>query len=372
MTAPDATATRARAAAPSAGRTTGRVPRRALRLAGRSVVVRPRALLVGTLLAGLTAAALVVDVAVGDFPLPVREVVGVLTGGGDAGARFVVLDLRLPRALTAVLVGAALGMSGAVTQAITRNPLASPDVLGITTGAGTAVVALLVLGTGSLTTQVGAVGLSGAALAGGLGTALVVHALAWRRGLDGGRVVLVGIGLSSALAAVTSWLLVRAEVFQAQQATIWLTGSLNGRGWADVVQVALAVAVAGTVLVVASPALAALRFGPDTATALGVRVGTARVVLLAAAVVLASVATAGAGPIAFVALVAPHVVARLVRTGGPPVLLSGLAGAALLTGADVAARTVVPVELPVGLVTAALGAPFLLYLLAVSARRTSA
>ncbi len=329
-------------------------------------------MLAGALLGSLAVLCLVANIVVGDYPLPVRDVVAVLTGGGDAAGRFVVLDLRLPRALTAVLVGAALGMSGAVLQALTRNPLASPDILGITTGAGTAVVALLVLGTGSVTSQVGTIGLSGAALAGGLATAAVVHALAWRNGLDSGRVVLVGIGLSSALAAVTTWLLVRAEVFQAQQATVWLTGSLNGRGWSDVRQIAVALVVGGAVLLVAGPALAALRLGQDTATALGVRVGAARVVLLGAAVTLASVATASAGPIAFIALVAPQIVPRLVRTSGPPVALSGLTGAALLAGADAAGRALVPVDLPVGVLTAALGAPFLLYLLTVTNRRTAA
>lgn len=352
-----------------------------VRVGPLSVVLRPRAVTVGLLLGAVAVAAFVAGVALGDFPLPVRDVLAVLSGGGDAASRFVVLDLRLPRALTAVAAGAALGMSGAVMQAVTRNALASPDVLGITTGAGAAVVALLVLGSGTVGTEgapfgpfgpFGPVGLSGAALAGGLGTALLVHVLAWRHGLDGGRVVLVGIGLSAALAAATTWLLVRAEVTQAQQATVWLTGSLNGRTWADAGQVTVAVLVVGAVLVVASPTLAALRFGTGTATALGVRVGAARVVLLGAAVALASVATASTGPVAFVALVAPQVVVRLVRTAGPPVVLSGVAGAALLAGADVAARTVVPVELPVGVVTAALGAPFLLYLLTRSARRAAA
>jgi iron complex transport system permease protein len=362
----------AQAPAASAAATAVRPRGGVVRIGPAAVVVRPRALAVALLLAVLAAGAFVVDVAVGDFPLPVRDVLAVLAGGGDDASRFVVVDLRLPRALTAVLVGAALGMSGAVMQAMTRNPLASPDILGITTGAGFAVVALLVLGTGTVSTAAGTFGLSGAALAGGLGTALLVHVLAWRQGLDGNRVVLVGIGLSSAFGALTIWLLVRAEVFEAQQATVWLTGSLNGRGWDDVRRIAVALALAGAVLVVAGPALAALRFGPATATALGVRVGTARVVLLGAAVVLASFATASAGPIAFVALVAPQVVVRLVATSGPPVVLSGLAGAALLAGADVVSRALVPVELPVGVVTAALGAPFLLYLLVVSSRRVTA
>lgn len=348
-----------------------RVRRPALRLAGLSLLLRPRALAVGAVLAAAALAAFVVELAVGDFPVPVREVVATLAGGGDAGSRFVVLDLRLPRALVAVLAGAALGSSGAVMQALTRNPLASPDILGITGGAGLAVVAVLVLGSGTVATAAGPVGLSGAALAGGLGSALLVHLLAWRHGLDGQRVVLVGIGLSSAFAALTTWLLVRAQVFEAQQATVWLTGSLNGRSGADAVRVAVALAVAGPLLLVLSPALAALRFGPGTATALGVRVGAARMAALGTAVLLASVSTASAGPIAFVALVAPQVVVRLVTTSGPPVLLSGLAGAVLLAGADLASRTVLPVELPVGVVTAALGAPFLLHLLVTSSRRRS-
>ena len=317
-----------------------------------------------------------VNIGRGDFPISVGEVLGVLTGGGNPARQFIVLELRLPRTLTGILVGAALGLSGAITQAIARNPLASPDILGVTAGASAAAVAVIVFsGSGSdsaVGTTLAGVGLPIAALVGGLGTAALVYALAWRRGIEGYRLVLVGVGIGAVATAITAWMLVIAQVVVASQAAVWLTGSLNGRGWEHVVPVGLALTVLVPVALVLAFGLGALQFGDDTARGLGLRVDRARSALIIIAVVVAAVATSSAGPIAFVALVVPQICQRLVGAARPPLLTSAVYGALLTVTADLIARSVLGNELPAGIVTAVLGAPYLLYLLVRRNRKVSA
>lgn len=352
-----------------------KVPGRpALRRGRFSVVWRPRTVLVLVLAALVLFAGLVVNIGRGDFPISIPDVVAVLFGGGDRGQRFIVLDLRLPQSLTGALVGAALGVSGAITQAVARNPLASPDIIGITMGASATAVFVIVLGGGFgvLGSTLVAVGLPIAALIGGLVTAAVIYGLAWRRGIQGYRLVLVGIGINAMLLAVVEWMLVVAEIYEAARATVWLTGSLNARGWEHVVPVALALVVLVPAALVLAHALGALQFGDDTARGLGMRVDRSRSALLVVAVGLAAIATASAGPIAFVALVAPQIAQRLVGAARPPIAASLLVGAALTVLADVIARTMLPVALPVGIVTAVLGAPYLLFLLARHGREARA
>lgn len=351
--------------------------RPALRVGVASAVWRPRMVVLSLLL--LVAALLLaaVDVGRGDYPIGVLDVLRIVAGAGEPADRFVVTELRLPRALTGVLVGLALGMSGAILQSVARNPLASPDILGVTQGAGVGAVALIVLGGGSLSGgslsgAAGIVGLPVAALLGGLSAATAVYLLAWREGVTGFRLVLVGIAVAAMLTSVISWLLIVAGITDATRATVWLTGSLNGRGWEHVLPLSLALAVAGVLALGAAPTLAALRLGEDSARALGVRLQSGQALLLAVAVILASVAVAAAGPIPFVALVAPQVAMRVLRSPGPPVLAGGLVGAVLVVGSDVVSRTLLPVELPAGVLTAAIGAPYLLHLIARRTRRYSA
>ena len=350
-----------------------RVPgRRPVRWGPVSGVARPRVVLVPVVLAGVALLLAAVDVGRGDYPIGVLDVVRILLGGGEQAERFVVVELRLPRALTAVLVGLALGMSGAILQSIARNPLASPDLLGITAGASVGAVALIVLGGGVLGGVLALVGLPVAAMLGGLLTAALMYGLAWRQGVEGFRLVLVGIALGALLTSLTSYLLIVADINEASQATVWLTGSLNGRGWEHVVPVSIAVGATGLLALVGGATLSALRLGDDSARAVGVRLQGGQAGLLGLSVLLASVAVAAAGPLAFVALIAPQVGLRLLRSGGPPVLTGGLVGAVLVVGSDVVSRTVLPVELPVGILTAAVGAPYLLYLLARRTRRLDA
>ena len=324
-----------------------------------SGVLRPRALAAAAGLAVLVFLALCVNVAVGEYPITLPGVVRALAGAGDAGTLLVVRELRLPRALAGLLVGAAFGLSGAILQAVARNPLASPDVLGITQGAAAAAVAGIVLGAGT------GLGTPALALAGGLAAALATFLLAWRRGTTGYRIVLVGIGVGALGLAATQYLLVRAQVYEAQRAVLWLVGSLNGRDWAHVRPLAAALAVLAPLAALTFRWLTLLGLGDDTARGLGLRVQGARLALLLVAVALAASATAAAGPVAFVALLAPHAARRLAGLATPPLAGSALAGALAVLASDLAARQLLaPTELPVGVVTGAAGAPFLLLLLA--------
>lgn len=313
-----------------------------------------------------------VSIGVGQYAIDPLRVLQVLAGAGDDLEQLVVLELRMPRVLTGALVGAALAASGAVTQTVARNPLASPDILGVTGGAGTAAVLVIVLGgtNGLATGPLATLGVPGAALVGGLTSGALIYVLAFRRGVDGYRLVLVGIGVAAVHAALTSWLLVSAELNDATRAAVWLNGSLNGRTWDHVVPVLVGVLVLLPVLAVLAAVLGVMHLGDDVAGGLGVRVERGRLVLLVVAVCLASLATAAAGPVSFVALVAPQVARLLCRAGSPPLLLSAGAGAVLVTGSDLVARTLLaPTELPVGIVTAAVGAPYLLWLITRSRRK---
>ncbi|MET8231675.1 iron chelate uptake ABC transporter family permease subunit [Micromonospora sp. NPDC005298] len=330
---------------------------------GLSVRFRPRALAVGAGAALLAAGLGLVAVGSGDYPMGPADVLRTLTGGGTPAEQFIVTELRLPRLVTALLVGAALALAGTIFQSLVRNPLGSPDILGFTQGASTGALVVVVLGGGSLA-------LAGAAVVGGLATGLVIYALAWRRGVHGYRLILVGIGVAAILTGVNGYLLTRAPLMDAARAVLWLTGSLDGRGWANAGPLLAVTAVlAPLVLFGCAPALRMMELGDDTASALGVPVRRLRLVLLASAVLLVSFAAAAAGPVSFVALVAPHVARRLTRAPGPNLLPSMAVGAALLVGADLLAqRAFAGHQLPVGVVTGVIGGGYLVWLLAVERR----
>jgi iron complex transport system permease protein len=312
-----------------------------------------------------TGAIVVFSISHGSFTIAPGDVVDTLLGGGTAAQKLIVLDLRLPRILTALLVGAALAVSGALTQTFARNPLASPDVLGVTNGASLGAVAVIVLG-GT------AAGVPLAALAGGMVTAGAVYLLAWRRGVDGYRLVLVGIGVGEIVSGGVSWFLVRAEIVDATRATVWLNGSVAGAEWDQVRPLAVAVAVLLPLAIATAFTLQALQFDDDVARALGVRLQLAQLAVVLTAVALAAAAVSAAGPIEFVAFVVPQIALRLCGGSRPPLIVSAVLGALLVSGADLVARTILPArELPVGLVTAIIGAPYLLWLLVRFNRRTT-
>jgi iron complex transport system permease protein len=334
--------------------------RAAFRLAVPHVsgVLRPRLLAVCLVLTAAAFLAFCVETSVGDVSLPLTEVMRALVGQGDPGTELIVHELRLPRSLAGLLVGIAFGISGALLQTMTRNPLASPDMMGITQGAGTAVVAGIVLGwDGGLGTQ--ALGLLGA-----LAAALLVYVLAWRRGTTGYRIVLVGVGVTWICTSITDYLMARGERFQAQAALGWLVGNLNGRTWQQITPLAVTMAVLVPAALLLGRLMRTLELGDDVARGLGTRVQTVRVAVLLVSVGLVAFGTATAGPVAFVALAAPQVAQRLAGTSSPPPVAAGLTGAVMVLVSDLAARKLIPdTELPVGIVTGVLGAPVLLWLL---------
>lgn len=330
---------------------------------GISLRLHPRALTVGLTCALLTLAGGVLALGSGDYPMSATDVLRTLAGDGSPAEEFIVHELRLPRLATAIAVGAALALAGAIFQTLVRNPLGSPDLLGFTQGAATgALVVIVVGGTSTM--------LSGAAAISGFATGLLVYVIAWRRGVHGYRLVLAGIGIAAILTGINGWLLTRAPLMDAARAVLWLTGSLDGRGWIHALPVLIALALLGpAVLAGAGPALRLMEMGDDSANALGVPVERLRLALLGAAVLLVSLASAAAGPVNFVALTAPHLARRLTRAPGPNLLPSALLGALLLVVADQLAQRAVPGhQLPVGVVTGVIGGGYLIWLLAAERR----
>lgn len=329
-----------------------------------SFLIRPRTLLVCLTLALITLATLIASVSIGDYDIPLTAVPGALLGHGQHLDVFFVQGIRLPRALTAIGVGAALGIAGAVFQSLSRNALGSPDIIGFTSGAATgAVAAILLFGAGRI-------GVSLGAIAGGLLTAALVYLLAMKNGVQGYRLVLVGIGISAMLSSARDYLMTRAELHDALGAQIWMIGSLNGRGWGEVAAVWIALALLAPLLLAHSARLRHMELGEDTARGLGVNTGATQLVVLAAASALTGAAIAVAGPIGFVALAAPQLARRLTRTGGTTLVGAALMGATLLTVADlVAMRALAPTQLPVGVITAVVGGSYLIWLLYTEWRR---
>lgn len=289
------------------------------------------------------------------------QVVGALVARQEAGLDFIVTQLRLPRALLAGLVGAALAVSGLLLQGQVRNPLASPDLLGITSGASAGAMGYLALLAGSL----GPGGLPLAAMLGAGLAALLVYGLAWNQGTSPLRLVLVGVGVSTMLTAATTFLLVFSPLTTTLSAYVWLTGSVYGASWPEVR--ALALWWLALLLPLAALARHAVMqsLDDDLARGLGVRLQVQRAALLTLAVALAGVAIAWGGAIAFVGLIAPHLARRLVAGGfAGQAWMAALVGAMLVMLADLIGRTLfLPLDLPAGIFVAALGAPFFLYLL---------
>ncbi|MFT4082264.1 MAG: iron chelate uptake ABC transporter family permease subunit [Nocardioides sp.] len=330
--------------------------------------------------AGVVALAVLflLDISLGDYTIAFKDVLATLFGGGDAGQQFIIHQIRLPQALVAVLAGCALGLSGALTQTFARNPLASPDILGVTEGASAAAVATIVLsgasgyGGGLVSGTLQKLGLPVAALIGGLATAALLYLLSWRRGIDGGRLVLIGIGLGATLTAITEWLLVRARIQDAASAAVWLNGSLNSRSWDQAWPLLVTLVLLAPLSFLLVLRLNALQLGDDTARVLGVRLQTTQLLILVAAVGLAAMSVSSVGPLEFVAFVMPQIALRLTGGSRPPLLASMVYGAVLVVAADLVTRVVLPFSLPAGLVTAVIGAPYLIWLLLRRNRKVNA
>ena len=323
-----------------------------------------RSILVSAVLALSLAAMGVWSLAVGDFPLSLSQVSAALVGGGETQAGFVVRTLRLPRVITGALVGAALGMSGAALQSLARNPLGSPDIIGFDRGAAVGAVAVItVFGSSGIEVAVGAV-------VGGLIATLLVYVLAWKRGVRSYRLVLMGIGMGFTATALVDYLLIRAEINDLTQATVWLTGSLNGRSWEQVTMMTVGLVLLGPAVIALQRTLDRLALGDEIAAALGTSVNLAKLGVILSAVALAALAVAAAGPISFVAFVAAPIARRLIAApAAAAVGTAALVGAFVTVAGDLAARELFPPhQVPVGIATSVIGAPYLLWVLARQAK----
>ncbi|MFE7461298.1 FecCD family ABC transporter permease [Streptomyces sp. NPDC057554] len=338
---------------------------------------RTGAVSVGALL--LAGALLLVGLCLGAYPVTVGEVARALFHGtGDRLAVHFVNQERLPQALLAILVGCALGVSGAIFQSVSRNALASPDVIGFNSGAATGAILVIVTFGGA------AASVAAGAIAGGLVTALVVSVLASRGGLHGIRLVLIGLGVTAMLGSVNSYLLTRSSLNDAQNAHIWLVGTLNGRGWSSVQTMAVALAVLLPLTLLFGRRLRMMELGDDLATGLGVRVNRSRLALTVLGIGLCGVAVASAGPIPFIALAAPQIAVMITRSPGVSLVSAGAVGAGLLSAAHLASGQFFTVLvwadrqigwiqvaeesqrnnlLPVGVTTAVLGGVYLAWVL---------
>lgn len=325
-------------------------------VAQRTRHARRRAAVI-SLLAALLATIFLLTLILGQSFTPPTEVLRVLLGENVAGASFTVGQLRLPRALLSVLAGLSFGMGGVAFQIMLRNPLASPDIIGISSGASAAAVfAIVVL---SLKGPI----VSVFAVVAGLGVALTVYGLSSRNGVAGTRLILVGIGVSAMLESIIAYILSTAPAWNLQEAMRWLTGSVNGAQLSQAAPLLLSLVIFGGLLLSRQRDLEALRLGDEMAAALGVRVGTTRVLVIVAAVGMIAFATAVTGPIAFVAFLSGPIAARIVGPGSSPLIPAGLIGAVLVLAGDYAGQFLLFSRYPVGVVTGALGAPYLIFLI---------
>jgi len=335
-----------------------------VRVGGLSARASWRAIVVvAALLAGAVVVA-IVAIGIGKYTVAPADVLGVLLGTNTSFDRVVVLEWRMPRMLMALLIGAALGVSGAIFQALTRNPLGSPDIIGVNSGAYTgALIVIAGLGGGYYATAAGAI-------VGGLVTAVVVYTLSYRNGLAGYRLIVVGIGVSAVVNSVNQWIVIKLDFHTAVTASVWQQGTLSGLGWSQVLPMTVCLIVVAVALVVLGPQLPVLQMGDDAAGALGVRPDRARLAYLVVGVGLVAIACAAAGPISFVALAAPQLARRLTASPGVGLVPSAAMGAVLLLVSDIIAQQLFSTnELPVGTVTVSVGGLYLVYLLITQARQ---
>ncbi|MFG6666071.1 FecCD family ABC transporter permease [Halomonas sp. HNIBRBA4712] len=308
-------------------------------------------------LAALLLAAILLTLTLGQSYTPLGTVARVLAGIDVPGAVFTVRELRLPRAVACLLTGACFGLGGVAFQTLLRNPLASPDIIGISTGASTGAVFAIVV----LSWSGPAVAL--VAVAAGLGVALLIYLLSWRDGVTGARLILIGIGLAAMLQSVTAYLLMQAPSWSLQEALRWITGSVNGVRLGQALPLAFALLVLGGFLLSRRRELDALRMGDELAVGLGVSLTATRLIVVLSAVGLVAFATAVSGPIAFVAFLSGPIAARVMGPGGSLLLPAALVGALLVLVSDYAGQFWLPARYPVGIVTGVLGAPYLVYLI---------
>ncbi|KQU57883.1 iron ABC transporter permease [Bacillus sp. Leaf406] len=331
-----------------------------------SVLMDTSALKKIVLLMVLTMLAVIISTGIGDMQIAPWKVVSVFFGGGSSIDQLVVTSFRLPRILIALLAGMALAVAGGILQGMIRNPLASPDIIGVTGGAGAAVVAFLtIFSNKDNTLMVSIKWLPVAAFIGAAVIAFLVYFLAWKKGVSPVRLVLIGIGISALTQACTTLLMIMGPIYRASQANIWITGTVNGSDWQDV-WILLPWSVIFIFLsFMITRQLNIQELGEEVATSAGANVQRQRFILLLMSTALVGGAVAFAGGIGFVGLMAPHMARRLVGSSfGALLPVAALLGGLLVMLADLIGRTLfLPLEVPAGVFTAAIGAPYFIYLL---------
>jgi iron complex transport system permease protein len=328
-----------------------------------------RAVTVFVVLTLVALAGMIANVGVGEYPISPLDVVKTILGlnTGDDTYSFIVNVLRLPRAIVAVLVGVALALSGAILQGMTQNDLAAPDIVGVNEGAALGAVTLIVV-----FPSVSAAYVPPAAFVGGVAMAGLLYLLAWRGNSSPIRMILIGIGLGAVASAIITFMITFGDIYEVSQALVWLTGSVYGRSWEQVSSFLPWLLVFVPLTLILSRHLNSLGLGEEVARGLGTRVERERGLLLLSSVALAASAVATAGDVGFVAFIAPHIARGLVGPNHGGLLpVSAATGGAIVVLADLVGRTALaPIEIPCGIVTSIVGAPYFLYLLYRNSRAT--
>lgn len=336
---------------------TGRAGHRTVRRGGLAVRINARMLMFVAIAFALLCTLVVWAMTLGSYSIPFGGVVRAIFGHGTADQILVVRELRLPRVLTAAMVGACLAVSGAIFQGLVRNPLVSPDIIGV--DAGAVLVAVFWIVSGFAYRLMPLAAFLGASIA-----AAVVYLLTWKKGISPNRLILVGIGVSQFIFAFNQYLLVKYPLEQVRPAIVWTIGSIYGATWFDVKVLAATLLLCVPIAVVLAWPLRAMQLGDDVVRGLGLPLERTRLGLIVVGCALAGVAVALAGPIGFVALMVPHFARMLVGPlSGTMILFTAVVGAIFVLGVDTIGQHFLPVALPVGALTAAFGAPYFLFLL---------
>ncbi|MGV3491382.1 MAG: FecCD family ABC transporter permease [Devosia sp.] len=322
-----------------------------------------RAIIVCATLTLALAGMAIVALMTGSYQLNPMQVLSALGGGETGMVHTVVVEWRLPRVAASLVFGAALGVSGAIFQSILRNPLADPGIIGFSQGSFTGALIVILVINGSYAQLVGG------ALLGGMATAILVYLLAYRGGVKGFRLIVVGIGVSAMLGSLNTWLILKADLEQAMAAAAWGAGSLNGVSWDQVIVGGVCILVLLLLAGLLSRPMRQMELGDDVAASHGVRISAVRLALIVVGVALTATVTAASGPIAFISLVAPQIARRLARTAGITLAPAAFVGALLCLLADYIAQHIADTPLPVGVVTVMIGGGYLGWLLFTEARR---
>ncbi|AJS59393.1 FecCD family ABC transporter permease [Paenibacillus sp. IHBB 10380] len=317
-------------------------------------------ILILLLLSLLVVVVSIICLSVGSVHIPLKEVLFSLMGQNEESSDLIIMQFRLPRIVAALLIGAALAVSGALLQGVIRNPLASPDLLGVTGGASVAVVAFMTLFVGYSIHWVPVIAIVGAFIA-----AAINYGLAWKKGISIFRLVLIGIGISTAMGALTMFLLISGPAYLAAQVLNWMTGSIYGINWKYIESLWPWIAVFIPLSLLYAKELDIQSLGEEVAVGLGSRLQRTRMIVLFCSVALAGAAVGIAGTISFIGLLAPHMARKLAGNSYMILIpVSALLGAIILLLADMAGRMLFqPLDIPAGVFTAGVGAPFFMYLL---------